>query len=215
MAGARVSEDALFRIINAVKRSHKDLVGGGIEQRQLAIDMPQKHGWRVSRSGEAVCQAMRDRHHHRGRRAVTADIRDQDSPATSRQGEEVVIIAARPARRAIVRRQLDCRDLGQNLRQQRALNVGHNLELALDDLVRLLELVTQQQVMRYPAEQAAHPAPLGKPLRLERRRLGLQHDHHVQGRALIVVRYSHERTEACQVGASRVVVGKQGRDVVD
>ena len=70
------------------------------------------------------------------------------------------------------------------------------LQLALDDLVGLLQLVLQDQVVRQPAEQAADPDPLRELVGVERRRLPLQQDDHVERHALVVVRDRHQRAEA-------------------
>ena len=187
VAGARVGERALRGVVDPVKRRDEHLVGSRVVMRKLPVDMPQQSGRRVRGPGQAVGQAVRDRHHDGRGRSMAADIRDQDSPAPVRQREEVVIVAAGPPRRAVVRRQLQGGNLGQDLRQERPLDVGDHLELALDDLVGVLQLIPQNQVMRHPAEQAADPEPLGKRFRIEGGRLRLQRDDHVERHALVVV----------------------------
>ena len=150
------------RVEDAVERRDENLVAGRVMLGELPVDMPQQRGRRIGRAGQAVGQAVRDGHHDGRRRAMTADIRDQDPPPSIGKREEVVVVAAGPLRRLVVRRQLEVGDLGQDLGQERALDVGDHLELVLDDLVGALQLIAQDEVVRRPAEQAADPDPLGE-----------------------------------------------------
>ncbi len=117
---------------------------------------------RVGGAGVGVGDAVRDGHHHRRGRAVAADVGDQEAPAAVGQREEVVVVAAGPLRGLVVRRPGRGSGSRGSLRQERALEVGDDLQLALDDVVGRLELLGEHEVVRRPAEQAAQPDPLGE-----------------------------------------------------
>ena len=60
------------------------------------------------------------------------------------------------------------------MRQERPLDVGDDLQLAIDDLVGLLQLVGEDEVLGRPAEEVADPDPLGELVGVEGARLLLQ-----------------------------------------
>ena len=131
-------------------------------------------------AGMAVCQAVEDGHHDRGRRSVAAHIGDQEPPAALGKLEEVVVVAASPLRGLVMGSQLQARDLRQLPGQERPLDVGHDLELALDHLVGLLQLLAENQILRCAAEKAVDPEPLGKLFGVVGTRLGPHRDDHVE-----------------------------------
>ena len=152
-----------------------------------------------------VGDAVGDGHHHRRGRAVAADVGDQDAPLAVGEREEVVVVAARPLRRLVVGGQVEGRDRREHLGQQRALDVGDDLQLALDEGGGPLQLLGEDQVVRRPAEEVARPDPFGELLAVERPGLRAHQDGHVEGRPPVVVREGHERALAGQVLGRRVV----------
>ncbi len=66
---------------------------------------PAQDGARVDQARRVGAQdAVRGRHHHRGRHALVGDVADHEPDATLRQRDEVVEVAADLPGRAVVRR---------------------------------------------------------------------------------------------------------------
>ena len=69
--------------------------------------------------------------------------------------------------------------LGQLLGQQGSLDVGDDAKLALDRLVRDIELFGENQILRGTSEQVRHPDSFGQILFVEAVRFVVRHDDHV------------------------------------
>src|SRR5271157_5730906 len=104
MAGAAIGELALGGVVDPVKGRDEYLVLGRVTRGEPLVDMLQQSRRRFGMTGMAVCQAVQDCHHDGGRRAMAADVGDQETPAAAGKLEEIVIIAAGPLRGLIVRR---------------------------------------------------------------------------------------------------------------
>ncbi len=97
--------------------------------------------------------------------------------------------------------------------QERALDVGDDLELAFDNTGGLSERAGQGEVAGGAPEEVAHPEDLGDALVVEAVGLAAHGDDHVQAHALVVVGDGHDAAHATQVLGSRVVFGND--QVVD
>ena len=149
--------------------------------------------------------AMRHRHEHGSRRAVAADVGDEDAPFPFGKREEIIIIAPCPGGRLIVDGQVHGRNPGQLGRQQRALDLADHLQLLVQRLVGLLQFVREHQVAGGPAKQIAQPHHLRKLVPRKAARLLLEQQHHIQRDALIVKRNGQQRALPGQVLGRGVV----------
>ena len=104
-------------------------------------------------------------------------------------------------------RQSQTRDRRHRLGQERPLNVGDDVELALDKAVGLPQLLGQHEVLRRPAEEVAEPDPLREPCVVEGRGLVPHADDHVRGHALVEQGDGHQRTRTGEVLVRGVVRG--------
>ena len=131
------------------------------------MDVLQELARRLGRAGVAVGDGVGDGHHDGGGRAVAADVGDEEAPAVIGQGEEVVVVAAGPARGLVGGGEAEVRDGGDVRGQQRALDCGDGVELAFDEGEGFAKFFLEDEVAGGAAEQVAHPDAVGQHLVVE------------------------------------------------
>ena len=119
MPGAGVGEGTGGGIVDGIERREK--VGGfrGVVLVQRGREGAEHFGGRQGTVVlvQVVDHAVGDGHEHGGRGTVAADIGDKDSPASFGQGEEIVIVAARPARGGVVGGKVHTGNVRKGLRE--------------------------------------------------------------------------------------------------
>ena len=113
MAGRRIGQLARVRIVDAVKGRHERIRAFRVVPAEMAADKVEHVAGRGRSAGIHVGNAVRHGHHHGGRRAVTAHVGNQDSPAAVGQRKEIVVVAAGSPRSLVMRGQLHRRNVGE------------------------------------------------------------------------------------------------------
>jgi hypothetical protein len=161
-----------------------------------------------------VENAVGDRHQHRRRSAVTADIRDNYPPLVLRKREEVVVVAAGTVRRLVIGSQIHRGYSWKFDGQQAALDVTDTFQFLIEGFIGSSQFLLQHQIASGMPNGVALPDEIGN-LFVGKCRGFLSHQHHqVERLSLIENRNCQCRTAAQEIFARRFI-GSQSKIIED
>ena len=92
---------------------------------------PLEHLRRPRRAGQRLQRGVHRGHHDAGGRALARDVGDHEGEAAAFEGDEVVVVAPDLVARAADGGQVEARDARQRAREQAALDLAGDLQLAV------------------------------------------------------------------------------------